>query len=263
MPLRKTNDAACGMPAKAKQTAAMVYMSRPIGDIKIDFGKAGASAPSMPALAPPLLQLKDQTDSQESAASAKSATPAPLQVEGIESQESAASAPKLPVASPAEPSKGHSQVEKVLGDLKQKLAQRKGDAAAEKTEKKRTSPKKKKGKENKDPAPKGKPVPKGKAKAKVKSKKEAAKTSNAQTETTKRPVVEAKNDEPLPAWWNCKEKNHELFPEDTAKRFSSRCYHRILEKELKRGIDKNSAKLLAQSAHRDALLRWKTWHPEA
>ena len=240
MPLRKTNDAAFGMPAKAKQTAAMLQiMSRPVqgGEIKIDFGKAAESKPALPA---PLLQLQDQTESQESAATAKSGMAAPLQVESLnDSQESAASS-------------GGSSVEKVLGELKQKLDLRKEGNVVEKKEKKRPSPKKNKGKENKDVAPKGK------AKAKSKAKKEGVKNQKAETETT-----EAKNDESLPPWWNCKKKNHELFPEDTAKRFSSRCYHVTLKKELKRGIDKDAAKLVAAAAHRDALHRWKAFYPEA
>lgn len=137
MPLRKTNDAAFGMPAKAKQTAAMLQiMSRPVqgGEIKIDFGKAAESKPALPA---PLLQLQDQTESQESAATAKSGMAAPLQVESLnDSQESAASS-------------GGSSVEKVLGELKQKLDLRKEGNVVEKKEKKRPSPNKNKGKKTK------------------------------------------------------------------------------------------------------------------
>ena len=255
MPLRKTNDSAALVPASSKQSSTMLQMMGAArgGDIKIDFVHAARSTSCTPAgLAKPL-QLQDQADSQESAVST---VEAPLQLEcRAASQESAGMQRFEKTVAPSEASKGQTEVEKVLGDLKQKLQDRKGGSVEKKT-KKQPSPKKK-GKENKDAATKRK------AKAKSKPQKGAGKASEADTAGTKRQLVEAKNDQSLPPWWNCKAKNLDLFPEDTAKRFSSRCYHFILKKELNKGIDKNAAKLVAQEAHRNALSRWKTFYPEA
>ena len=77
----------------------------------------------------------------------------------------------------------------------------------------------------------------------------------------KKKVQKRREPKPLPEWWNCKEKLLARFPQDTPKRFSSRCYHHIVQNEVLKGVMHEMAKLAGQRAHAEALIRWSKMFP--
>ena len=44
-----------------------------------------------------------------------------------------------------------------------------------------------------------------------------------------------------PAWTESKEQLLAAFPNDTKKRFNSRCYHRVLDFEVRNGLEKHQS----------------------
>ena len=68
---------------------------------------------------------------------------------------------------------------------------------------------------------------------------------------------------PIPAWWNDKQELLKSFPEDSDKRFASRCYHFVKKNEMRKGVSKDLATLIAQRAHQEAKDRWLKLFPNA
>ena len=66
---------------------------------------------------------------------------------------------------------------------------------------------------------------------------------------------------PLPKWWNCKKELLLRFPDDTAKRYCSRCYHHVVKNEKLKGLVHELAKLAGQKAHSEARDRWNVLFP--
>eukprot|EP00435_Cladocopium_sp_Y103_P015389 s1343_g3.t1 len=66
---------------------------------------------------------------------------------------------------------------------------------------------------------------------------------------------------PLPKWWSCKEELLLRFPQDTAKRYCSRCYHHVVKNEKLKGVVHELAKLAGQKAHSEARDRWNVLFP--
>ena len=66
----------------------------------------------------------------------------------------------------------------------------------------------------------------------------------------------------LPEWFSCKKALALYFPEDTEKRFTSRCYHKTLDVEMKAGKTLEAGKSLARAMHRHAKVQWITLFPE-
>ena len=48
----------------------------------------------------------------------------------------------------------------------------------------------------------------------------------------------------------------EMFPEDTEKRYTSRCYHKVKDFEIQAGKSDGDAKALAQAMHKHAKEMW-------
>ncbi|CAL1148595.1 unnamed protein product [Cladocopium goreaui] len=151
------------------------------------------------------------------------------------------------------------EVASVLDDLKKKLADRKNGITAEKPEKaevipapplKRSIQEVVKCEEAKKPA--------------SVQKKPAPKKQKNQPSKVKTPKVPKKQEpRPIPAWWNDKQELLRSFPEDTEKRFASRCYHFVRKNEMRKGVSKDLATLTAQRAHQEAKDRWLKLFPNA
>ena len=62
----------------------------------------------------------------------------------------------------------------------------------------------------------------------------------------------------LPKWFSCKKTLLQKFPEDTEKRFSSRCYHRVKDFEIQAGKAEADAKNLARAMHKHAKEMWNS-----
>eukprot|EP00438_Fugacium_kawagutii_P015984 Skav227121 [mRNA] locus=scaffold199:527750:531500:- [translate_table: standard] len=158
-----------------------------------------------------------------------------------------------------------------LDDLKSKLKERKaaskglssstaGAAATLKSpekEKKKNGPPKKTAKST-DPQPKSKQkgIP---AASKPKGKALESKEVAAEQNLTRKRVWSSADEQGLvsdcewPAWASTKVALLKAFPQDTRKRFASRCYHMVLEYELKAGLSKEDSKERARLRHREAV----------
>lgn len=126
--------------------------------------------------------------------------------------------------------------------------------------KKKNSPKKKARKPQKEKKKKEQPAEAKQkaAKATCEVKVDHAPSSKAQVVAAQ--VLEGKSSKlQWPDWAASKEVLLKAFPNDTKKRFSSRCYHRVLDFEIRNGLIKDQAKLVAQSRHREANALWDEW----
>lgn len=65
----------------------------------------------------------------------------------------------------------------------------------------------------------------------------------------------------MPEWYSDKESLMQIFPEDTEKRFTSRCYHRVRDFEARSGKDKEEAIALGRAMHKHAKLQWARFFP--
>ncbi|CAL1131523.1 unnamed protein product [Cladocopium goreaui] len=158
------------------------------------------------------------------------------------------------------------EVASVLDDLKKKLADRKNGITEEKPEKDAVP--QRKAKDKKKPVPEDIPAPPLKrsiqevvkyeeAKKPASVQKKPARTKKSLPSKVKTPHVPKKQEpRPIPAWWNDKEELLKSFPEDTDKRFASRCYHFVKKNEMRKGVSKDLATLIAQRAHQEAKDRW-------
>jgi len=166
------------------------------------------------------------------------------------------------------------EVASVLDDLKKKLADRKNGITEEKPEKDAVP--QRKAKDKKKPVPEVIPAPplkrsiqevvkceEAKKPASV-QKMPAPKKKKNQPSNVKTPKVPKKQEpRPIPAWWNDKQELLKSFPEDTDKRFASRCYHFVKKNEMRKGVSKDLATLIAQRAHQEAKDRWLKLFPNA
>lgn len=66
-----------------------------------------------------------------------------------------------------------------------------------------------------------------------------------------------------PAWASTKAALLAAFPEDTCKRFASRCYHNVLDYEMKAGLSKEAAKERARLRHSEAVDQWECLFPQS
>ena len=106
-----------------------------------------------------------------------------------------------------------------------------------------------------------KPEPAGKT-SKVKAAEKKKKPSRGKTpELTAQQIEQLVLRVGLPEWFSCKQTLAEYFPKDTEKRFTSRCYHKTLEFEVKAGKSEEEAKGLARAMHRHAKGQWCTFFP--
>jgi outer membrane biosynthesis protein TonB len=166
------------------------------------------------------------------------------------------------------------EVASFLDDLKKKLADRKNGITAEKPEKAEVP--QRKAKDKKKVVPEVIPAPplkrsiqevvkceEAKKPASVQKKPAPQKKKN-QPSKVKTPKVPKKQEpRPIPAWWNDKQELLRSFPEDTEKRFASRCYHFVRKNEMRKGVSKDLATLTAQRAHQEAKDRWPKLFPNA
>ena len=137
-----------------------------------------------------------------------------------------------------------------LESLKQKLAERKLVAET-------TQGAAEKGKGTKTPKENAKPKKKSQPRS---EKKTVSPKKNAYKGTEKKGLEKgavAKQDFVFPPWWHCKKALLEKFPNDTEKRFSSRCYHIVKEFGVKRGLGVEDAKAKGREAHQEASRRCK------
>lgn len=167
-------------------------------------------------------------------------------------------------------------VQSTLQNLKAKMAAKKKGVAGDKLDhppvakhvgspkkneqkpKKKSSPKKKANKPQKQKSQQPAEAKQNKGKATCEVKVDHADSSKAQVVAAQ--VLEAKSSKSEWAEWAAsKEVLLKAFPNDTKKRFSSRCYHRVLDFEIRNGLVKDQAKLLAQSRHREANALWDQW----
>ena len=61
---------------------------------------------------------------------------------------------------------------------------------------------------------------------------------------------------PWPEWATCKASHKGLFPEDTLKKFASRCYHGVRLFETKQGVERDVWIQKARLRHGDAAEKW-------
>ena len=165
------------------------------------------------------------------------------------------------------------EVASVLDDLKKKLVDRKNGITEEKPEKDAVP--QRKAKDKKKPVPEDIPAPPLKrssqevvkyeeAKKPASVQKKPARTKKSLPSKVKTPHVPKKQEpRPIPAWWNDKQELLKSFPEDTDKRFASRCYHFVKKNEMRKGVSKDLATLIAQRAHQEAKDRWLKLFPNA
>ena len=154
-------------------------------------------------------------------------------------------------------------VQSTLQNLKAKLAAKKQGAAVDDKDlppvAKHVDPPKKKEKKPKkknSPKKKAKKPEKGQKKKATETQQKAAKAT-CEVKVDHAEVPEAKSSRSEWAYWAAsKELLLKAFPNDTKKRFSSRCYHRVFDFEIRNGLDKDQAKLMAQFRHREANALW-------
>ena len=163
------------------------------------------------------------------------------------------------------------EVASVLDDLKKKLADRK--KSLRKPEKAEVP--QRKAKDKKILVPEVIPAPPLKrsiqevvkyeeAKKPASVQKKPAQTKKSLPSKVKTPHVPKKQEpRPIPAWWNDKQELLKSFPEDTEKRFASRCHHFVRKNEMRKGVSKDLASLTAQRAHQEAKDRWLKLFPNA
>ena len=234
MPLRKTNDAAVVSSGLAKNCSASL-----LNALK------GINAPSADGelkitLVPKALNNGGQTPAAE-------AVPLPLEDSPTESQSAVATPPR---ELPAETSKSKTSVESVLESLKQNLAERK--LAAEQSKGPKT-PAKAKAKPKRKSQPK-KNAHKGTEK---KGQEKARVAKHDSVQSCKKRTGQVLDDLVFPSWWHSKKDLLDKFPNDTEKRFTSRCYHLVKDFGVKRGLDVEDAKAKGREAHHEASQRWK------
>ena len=166
-------------------------------------------------------------------------------------------------------------VQSTLQNLKAKMAAKKAGAAMDDKDRSAVAVVKDVGAEKKN---KTTGSPKKSAKKPPKKKKEKAAASKPKAKPAAKATCEATADKAdkvqvlaakvldsmsskaeWPAWTESKEQLLAAFPNDTKKRFNSRCYHRVLDFEVRNGLEKNQAKLRAQHRHREASAMWDQW----
>ena len=185
---------------------------------------------------------------------------------------------------------GKEDVKYTLDDLKAKLNARRGATeksapADKKTNKAKATAKSKKVEKAKSKVSHQKPIkeeakmaekpdidPKAKeAKGRgkgltAKQKKSKPKAKGPKSKGLKKPMLELSQEEisaiiarvSLPKWFSCKKVLLQKFPEDTEKRFTSRCYHRVKDFELEAGKSEADAKSLARAMHKHAKEMWNS-----
>ena len=99
-----------------------------------------------------------------------------------------------------------------------------------------------------------------KQKGKVIEKKKKRKGETPQLTAEELAALVARVD--LPEWFSCKKALALYFPEDTEKRFTSRCYHKTLDVEKKAGKSLEEGKSLARVMHQHAKVQWNILFPE-
>ena len=164
------------------------------------------------------------------------------------------------------------EVASVLDDLKKKLADRK--KSLRKPEKAEVP--QRKAKDKKKPVPEVIPAPplkrsiqevvkceEAKKPASVQKKPAPKKKKNQPSKVKTLKVPKKQEPRPIPAWWNDKQELLKSFPEDTDKRFASRCYHFVKKNEMRKGVSKDLATLIAQRAHQEAKDRCLKLFPNA
>eukprot|EP00435_Cladocopium_sp_Y103_P001681 s3002_g1.t1 len=65
----------------------------------------------------------------------------------------------------------------------------------------------------------------------------------------------------FPDWFSCKKALLQKFPDDTEKRYTSRCYHRVKDFEIQDGKRDDDAKNLARAMHKHAKGMWNSMFP--
>lgn len=294
-PGEKCLQASQAMPVRITHSAAGVAATGLAAALQMDFKKAlGQPSQDLPIQVLPakdrdeLMALGDDS-TQDASSGAPDDEPLPI-CNAKEAEPDKISELSATIRSQAAPlrstaKKSVNYVGATLDDLKTKLKERKAaskglsssgvDAAATpkspQKEKKNGPPKKTASSvDSQTKSKKQKAVP-----SSSKAKGKALKSTEVTVEKDKKPSFTRKrmwslederglvSDCEWPAWASTKAALLAAFPEDTCKRFASRCYHNVLDYEMKAGLSKEAAKERARLRHSEAVDQWECLFPQS